>query len=258
MPHRSKNERPRISARRNKKGVVKMDCFCPSRMMCKSEENGAFVVTYIESHNHTPDFIDTEHHPMPTSIREKFEDKIQLGCSVDHLFKELRGGKDLRENRKETDDIQKKHTITKRQLKAIARKLKKNKHLHADDATSLDMLIDSLKDEKFNPVLCYKQQGQKHFKVSPPNPGQYNLREDDFLLGIQTKEQLAMFQKRASEIICLDSTHSTNKYDSKLITLVVPDEFGKDYVVGHLICNREDKKNLFHFFMLLNIDVMII
>ena len=68
------------------------------------------------------------------------------------------------------------------------------------------------------------------------------------MLGIMTKQQLSMLYKQASEIICLDSTHCTNQYDFKLITLVVPDEFGHGYPVGYFISNKEDTKSLYYFF----------
>ena len=40
-----------------------------------------------------------------------------------------------------------------------------------------------------------------------------------------TNFQAAMFQKYSKRIVCVDSTHKTNPYGFKLITIVVPDEF---------------------------------
>ena len=47
-------------------------------------------------------------------------------------------------------------------------------------------------------------------------------------------------------------TKITGSWLYMLITLVVPDEFGKFYPVGHLISNKEDKNSLSCFSMLLN------
>ena len=104
------------TARRNKKGVVKMDTFCPSRMICKIQEDGKCNVTCINSHiGHTPDFIDTEHHPVPEGVLQSIIEQLNMGASVDRILNNLRDSKDSRDNRDECENIQKKHTITKRQ-----------------------------------------------------------------------------------------------------------------------------------------------
>ena len=175
-----------------------------------------------------------------------------MGASVDNIHKDFRGGKDSRDNRADANNLQRKHAVSKRQLREIARKLKVNRRMHPDDATSLYYIVKKLQDEKFDPVLLYKPQGED-FVVKPPNMSSDEIDElpitnDTFILGIQTKEQLNMFQRNALKIVCLDSTHSTNKYEFKLITLVVPDEYSKGYPVAHLISNREDELTLYYFF----------
>lgn len=42
------------------------------------------------------------------------------------------------------------------------------------------------------------------------------------------------------DILVIDATHSTNKYDFHLVNLIVPDEFGIGYPVGHFITNKVD------------------
>ena len=68
-----------------------------------------------------------------------------------------------------------------------------------------------------------------------------------FMLAIQTKEQRERLVAGASTILCIDATHGTNQYGFQLLNLIVPDEFGKGYPVGHFICNRMDDK-VQHFF----------
>jgi hypothetical protein len=36
-----------------------------------------------------------------------------------------------------------------------------------------------------------------------------------------------MYQQYAPSVICIDSTHKTNVYDFKLVTLMVIDEYGE-------------------------------
>ena len=221
-PHRSKSEEGRKSSRKNEKGVVKTNMLCPSRIICKSDPSGEIDMTYISTHSHPVQFKDTEHHPIPSSVMEAVKSKLLLGASVDNIHKDLREGADVRENRDCNHKIEKKHAVTKRNLREIARKLKVNRRMHPDDATSLFHIVKKLSNEKYDPILLYKPQGEDVL-VGPANMHGTPAESQSFLLGIQTKEQLEMFQKHASKIVCLDSTHCTNKYDFKLVTLVVPD-----------------------------------
>ena len=90
--------------------------------------------------------------------------------------------------------------------------------------------VEALRQELFNPVLMFKQQGvDDDLKV---------LQRDDFLLVIMTKQQLHMYEQFGGRILCMDSTHSTKSYSFKLITLMVPDEFRKGYPIAFCISNR--------------------
>ena len=255
IPHRTKGNRSRKTTRRNKKGVIKTDTFCPSRLLCKIDQAGAITVTYIHTHYHKPLFQDTEHHPIPASVLELIKQKLSLGIPVDDVYKSLREGKAARENRDDSNNIlQRKHLITKRQIKEIARKMKVNRRFHENDAMSVELIINNLQREAlnpkilFNPVLLYKPQNQNDFEIGPCSQNsKYKLDKEDFLLAIMTKQQLHMILD-SPEILCVDSTHCTNHYDFKLTTIVVPDEFGKGYPVGFFISNKEDTKSLYYFF----------
>ena len=84
-------------------------------------------------------------------------------------------------------------------------------------------MVQELHQEKYDPILIYKVQGN----TSAHHP---DLPESSFVLAIQTQFQKDLFQAYAETIICIDSTHSTNAYDFKLITLLVEDEFGEGNV----------------------------
>ena len=91
-------------------------------------------------------------------------------------------------------------------------------HRHAEDAISTDRIVAELQKEIPSPVLTYKWQ----FEASPEHP---NLPDDTFLLVVMTEFQSEMCCKFSHLMLCLDSTHNTNQYGFKLITLVVADEF---------------------------------
>ena len=89
---------------------------------------------------------------------------------------------------------------------------------HENDAQSVDILVQELMLEPFNPVLLYKQ--QVDIKVEYPT-----LLKDSFILVIQTEFQMSLYGKFSDKILCTDATHGTNAYRFKLITCIVVDEF---------------------------------
>ena len=104
---------------------------------------------------------------------------------------------------------------------------------HSDNATSVYLRVQALRSEKYNPVLLYKQQNVEDNTMG--------LLKEDIVLVIMTKEQSDIYKRYASQIICFDSTHKTNQYSFKLITLLVPDEFRKGYPVAFCISNKESE-----------------
>ncbi len=54
-----------------------------------------------------------------------------------------------------------------------------------------------------------------------------NLPESAFVLAVQTKFQLDLDKEYVSTILCIDSTHGTNQYKFKLLTIIVADNPGK-------------------------------
>ena len=121
------------------------------------------------------------------------------------------------------------------------------RRLHPDDSTSTYLLVKKLEKEQFNVVLVYKPQGSKTI-IGPKTYDDIDIKNELFAIGIQSKQQLDMFIKHASKIVCIDGTHDTNQYAFPLVTLMVPDEFGKGYPVAHLISNHSDELVLRPFF----------
>lgn len=127
-----------------------------------------------------------------------------------------------RSKRQEFDQcVSRKHFLAKSDIRNI--KVKVDDRIvkrHDDDATSVTMMVAELQQEPFNPVVIFKPQGSK--VDSHPS-----LQTDSFVLVLQTQFQMELYQKYASTILCIDSTHGTNQYRFKLISIVVPDEYGK-------------------------------
>ena len=98
----------------------------------------------------------------------------------------------------------------------------------------MDLWVQELITEPDNPVIFYKPQGTPHD----------HLKDEDFLLCLQTAFQRNMMIKYASKIICIDSTHNITQYDFMLTTVLVLDEFEEAVPVVWAVSNREDAEIL--------------
>ncbi len=78
--------------------------------------------------------------------------------------------------------------------------------------------------------------------------GRFRLEKDDLVLVFQTDHQREMLIKWGSNVLCVDSTHNTNKYKFPLYSLVVRDGFGKGYPVAHMITNRPESYGIVKLF----------
>ena len=105
---------------------------------------------------------------------------------------------------------------------------------HADDGTSVNTIVNELRGEPYDAVLVYKPQHSTspEFATAPSIV---------FILGIQTQWQKEVFVKYANTIFCIDSTHGTNAYQFKVITCIVPDEFGKGEKRSMEVCTLQFK-----------------
>ncbi|GFT87474.1 uncharacterized protein NPIL_184221 [Nephila pilipes] len=100
-----------------------------------------------------------------------------------------------------------------------------------DDMLSIDLLVNKLKKDVYNPVLVYKSIGN----VLDYNP---LIKEQDFILGVLTEAQLELLNIYGKNLVMIDSTHGTNKYGFLLTTLMLNDENHEDLPVAILYSNR--------------------
>ena len=95
-------------------------------------------------------------------------------------------------------------------------KLGWNASCHTEDAHSVDHLLNKLWKESYVPALLYKPQGIVDPNISTP--------KDRSILARQTEFQQDVYLQYASSVVFIDSTHKTDVYDFKLLTLMVIDE----------------------------------
>ncbi len=99
----------------------------------------------------------------------------------------------------------------------------------------MDRIVRELQQEIFSPVLSYKPQGIADHAIGLP--------DDTFFLALMSEFQARLFHEFSANVVCLDSTHKTNQYRHKLITLMVADEFhnGKKFAFCYMhMCHAND------------------
>ena len=244
-PHRSKDQPGRKTSRRNKRGSVKSNTICPARMFVRESDSGKVTVKYIHSHNHPVTIEDTEHQPLPPSLRDNIKAKLAMGVKDHDILKTLREGSDESDcHNLKTLPLKRKYFVTKQQLKGMKRHKYGPKRLDDDEATSTSLKVSNLMNEAFNPVLMYKSKGQS----TDPEIHTIDDSEDIFYLAVQTREQYQMLANHSEKLLCVDTTRSTEKYNVKLVNLIVADERNKGYAAGHLITTSTHKLILKKFF----------
>ena len=110
------------------------------------------------------------------------------------------------------------HFVTRQDCRNACRKVRNfTNHRHDNDVVSVDRIVKELQLENPSPVIAYKPRGLKDERYP-------FLTEENCLLVLMTEFQASVFQK-FSTLVCVDSTHKTNEYGYKLMSMVVADEF---------------------------------
>ena len=138
--------------------------------------------------------------------------------------------------------ISRDHLITLQDINNIGRQYNINGiQRHANDQTSVAIIVEELRGMEYDPVLLFKAQGVEQSAQLD------NFALGDFALGIQTMFQRDMMCKFGSGAVCMDSTFGTNTYDFYLTTVLVVDEYGEGILVAWLVTNRENTTTLTQF-----------
>ena len=213
------NTRNRKTSMRHKKGKVKVGFHCPARIMVREDCISKNVhVQYISTHTHKVSLEDVRHHPISHFTQESIKQKLSLGIPAKLIHQSLTETFGKRGARLVNPIFSKEQLISLRSVKAAERRLKLSQRLHKDDATSLFMLIQKLRNESYDPILLYKPVGADTVVGDAEMQDLVDF-ENLFMLGIQTKEQRDRLLAGASTVLCIDATHGTNQYGFQLLNL---------------------------------------
>ena len=221
--------------RENKKGSCKLDGLCLSRFSVLVTREGTIKAKYIKSHTHSTNFEESKYLPIPDHIKSEIKTMLSLNIPINTILDKIREKFNDRNNRDDLTDMRHYHLIGRKTIQNMKNKIfDSTVTRHSDNATSTFLRVEELQKDNFNPILIFKQQNVED-KI-------YGLGKEDFMLAVMTKQQLLMYEKFAPLILCMDSTHKTNIYSFKLITLLVPDEFRHGYPVAFCISNKENEQ----------------
>ena len=117
--------------------------------------------------------------------------------------------------------VRRRHMVTKQDIANMRLMVKDMAVIrNKDDAMSVDLFVQELQGEPYDPILLYKQQHEINQQLP-------SLTQDAFLLAIQTEFQKQLYREHAHKVLCVDATHGTNAYRFKLITVMVADNYGQ-------------------------------
>lgn len=125
------------------------------------------TVTYTSTHwNHQKQLA---HLPVPTSIKLNIASKLQQGVTIQCVLDWIRDG--------EGDKLGRQHLVTSQEIRNIRRRLNIGAiERHKFDPASILSWIHDLRQQEYNPVLLFKNQGEQAESTE-------HINKDDFLLG---------------------------------------------------------------------------
>ncbi len=192
------------------------------------------LVNFCSTHyGHIPE-EDIMHLRLPKDFKLNVTNKLLQGVTIDRILDDVKDSVD-------EGGLKRCHHSSKKDIQNMKRVCNVDGvQKHSNDPTSVAAWVEELKSMEFCPVIAFKAQG-----VSSEREG---VKDEDFLLALQTQFQLEMMKAFGRNVICVDATHSTNQYEFLLVTVMVIDDFGEGIPVAWAITTREDTSMLTYFF----------
>ena len=224
-------------------GISKLNAYCTAAIVVTQATKGDKHIMQAHIYKtHYGHHSSLGHLRLQKCQREAIASKLAQGITPQHVLDKIR------------DSVHEKferiHLITKKDIRNVERSFGLcGSERHKDDATSVRLWVEEMKQSDNNPVLLYKAQGESDEILST----------EDFVLALQTPYQAHMLETCGHDkVVCIDSTHGTNAYNFSLTTVLVVDEFGEGYPVSWCLSNKTDTTLLTCFFKAIKEKVGII
>ena len=78
-----------------------------------------------------------------------------MGTPVETIYKHLREGHGSRDERDQEFHVKKNNLINKRKITEMSRKMEINRRLHPDNASSVFLIVQQLRKEKYNGSILH-------------------------------------------------------------------------------------------------------
>ena len=179
-------------------GTSKLNAYCTAAIVVTQATKGDKHIMQAHIYKtHYGHHSSLGHLRLQKCQREAIASKLAQGITPQHGLDKIR------------DSVHKKfervHRTTKKDIRNVERSFGLcGSERHKDDATSVRLWVEEMKQSDNNPVLLYKAQGESDEILST----------EDFVLALQTPYQAHMLETCGHDkVVCIDSTHVTNAYD---------------------------------------------
>ncbi|GBN46614.1 hypothetical protein AVEN_225564-1 [Araneus ventricosus] len=196
------------------------------------QESGLLNVTYFPTHlGHNSDI---KHIGFCENEKEKIAGQLITGVPAAYILTEIA------ETFSPTEHLA---VTTAQDIRNIAKKnqINGNTVRNENDVLSVEAWIDEMMALDKNSILLYKLPGE----MSAEHP---DLEKNDFILGFMNEAQEEILKIYGSEVVCIDSTHGTNKYNIQLTSLLIKDDNWEGFPDAFLWSNRQHNQYLLTFF----------
>lgn len=227
--HRNGYYKP-VDQRRRKapvKGYKKLNGFCPSKLKLvpRNDDSGGFELEVVKTHiGHQPGADELTHVRISSMTKSRIATLLKRGLPICEVMEELKmfdeDGKKLKESTITSDDI---------------RNVQRSMNINNDGIIPSDVLaIQASNIENSENVLYFKKRGE----IDPKYP---LLDEQDYVVIMMNKPQMENLLKFGSNVICLDSVHSSSDYEFILHSALVANEYYEGYPCCFVLTNRSDQ-----------------
>ncbi|XP_014274118.1 zinc finger protein 671-like [Halyomorpha halys] len=167
-------------------GSNKINSYCPAKIKAQLDKDGSVIVKYCSTHvGHK---LELCHLQLHKDDRKELPSKIAMKIPFDAIIEDVQANL--------TDDIKRKHLVTKADLRNIVRDYSLDSECirNPDDASSVERWVEEQVQSNTNCVLLYKQNGA-HSDQFP------QCRPDGFMLAIMSDAQADMLKKYGGDCV---------------------------------------------------------
>ncbi|XP_055927953.1 uncharacterized protein LOC129959153 [Argiope bruennichi] len=214
-------------------GSCKINSYCPAFISVKScKESGQLHVKYFPTY--VGHIFEIKHFRLCEREKEKIAGQLITGVRISNILNNIAGISSPTKHLAVTTAQDIRNIVKKYQINGDT--IRNENDVLSDEAWIYEMLV---LDQ--NPILMYKLPGEGSSEFP-------DLEKEDFILGFMNEALEELFKIYGNEVLCIDSTHGTNKYNIQLTSLLIKDDNWEGFLVAFLWNNRQHETIFKYFF----------